>query len=251
MPPWAAAPFREYVDYLRSAGEMLDLITRSINMVTSLPDVLEALTDDYDGAKKQSPEYDLDHARRAADLAKREVELGFPFLYEQNLISLWGSLEALIKDVVANWLMNKPEYFGAPEIERLKVQLGAYMILSPLEQAEYVVRLLDLQEGGGLRRGVTRFECLLSPVGLSGPIEPQVGKAIFELEQIRHVLVHRRGRADRKLIEACPWLNLGIGDRVTVNEETSTRLLLKVHEYVMGIAHRARAQFGTAQTHSE
>lgn len=249
LPPWAAIPFREFSDHHKQASRLLDLTMTGIAMVRGAPKAIDLVASiDRVLEPDVSPDADelkerLANAQSMADLAESEVERGFPVLHEQAIISLWGSLEALINAVVAAWLFNKPEYFKARELEKLKVQLGDYMNLTQIEQCEYAVQLLDQQEGGRRRHGVTRFEFLLAPVGLAGPVESEIGKTVFELEQVRHVLIHRRGLADRRFVEACPWLGVEPGRRLEINHPAYCRMSAAVFEYVLAIVQRARGQF--------
>jgi len=247
MPSWAAAPFHEFLDHHEQAMRLLHLTMRGIAMVRGAPRALEVLAEVDNKTEEEETQRRLEDARGAAELAQSEVEKGFPILHEQAAISLWGSLEALVKALVVAWLVNKPECFKAKELERVKIQLGEYMGLTQLEQCEYVVTLLDQQEGGGQRFGTTRFETLLSPIGVSGSVDADVTRAIFELQQVRHVLVHRRGLADRKLLEACPWLKVQLGDRVVIDHATYNRLSKAAHDYVLEIIQRAREQFGVGR----
>lgn len=52
--------------------------------------------------------------------------------------------------------------------------------------------------------GVARFETLLALVELSGAIDEEHRKGLFELQQVRNVIVHRAGIVDRRLREQCP-----------------------------------------------
>lgn len=110
-----------------------------------------------------------------------------------------------------------------------------------MEQCEYIVRLLDQQCA---LEGISQFEHLLSPVGLAGSIDDGIRRDLYELEQLRHVLVHRRGLADRKLLDACPWLGRSLGDRVEVDHSTYRRLWQASHAYAYELLRRVAEQFG-------
>src|SRR5215216_1861472 len=48
-----------------------------------------------------------------------------------------------------------------------------------------------------------------------GEVTTPVRRVLLELSEIRHVLVHRRGKADAKLVkDRCPWLPFKIGEEV-------------------------------------
>jgi hypothetical protein len=90
---------------------------------------------------------------------------------------------------------------------------------------------LERELGTSLKQGVNRFEALLALFGLSGPIDDGTKKALFELSNVRHVIVHRRGVADKRFSDACPWMGLRPGDEVKVTSRQYERYLLAAVKY--------------------
>jgi hypothetical protein len=103
---------------------------------------------------------------------------------------------------------------------------------------------LDQETGGPLRNGVNRFECLLQPFGLGGKLDDRTQKVLFELSQVRHVLVHRRRFADRRLLDACPWLSLTSGSKVKITNDMWSEYQKAVAEYLVEIIQRVRVHSG-------
>jgi hypothetical protein len=89
------------------------------------------------------------------------------------------------------------------------------------------------------RLGLDGFEALLKVVGLAGKVEDEIRRDIYELQQLRHTIVHRASLADRKLIEACPWLKLMSGERIMISREHYRRLVMAVNKYVTVVIQRA------------
>ena len=241
MPTWAVEPFTQFNDQHHEADHLLHISVRGIEMVTNAPKVTELLAEIDGTTEAEETRRRLHSARSAAALAKSEVDKGFPVLHSQALVSMWGSLEALVKSIVAARLTNEPQHFEAKELSGLKVPLALYRALDPLEQCEYVVRIVD--QPGGLQ-GVSRFERLLAMVGLGGSVDAGVRRDLFELEQLRHVLVHRRGLADRKLLEACPGLGMSLGDRIQIDHRRYRRMWLASHAYAYELLRRTAEQLG-------
>jgi hypothetical protein len=73
------------------------------------------------------------------------------------------------------------------------------------EQAEHLVSELKSALKVSLKAGVGRFEGVLAPLGLGGPVDEGVRRALFELSEVRNVVVHRAGVVDRRFMEKCPW----------------------------------------------
>jgi hypothetical protein len=64
------------------------------------------------------------------------------------------------------------------------------------------------------------------------------------LSQVRNCLMHRAGRTDRKLIDACPWLNLEMGHQVKVTHEAFRRYVNAVVWYTTDTICRIGERFG-------
>jgi hypothetical protein len=89
------------------------------------------------------------------------------------------------------------------------------------------------------RLGLDCFEAVLKIVGLAGKVEQDIRRDIYELQQLRHTIVHRASLADRKLVEACPWLGLISGGRIFISHEQYNRLMAAVTKYVTVVIERA------------
>jgi hypothetical protein len=249
-PSWALDPFKEYLDREEEADELLHLSIRGIAGRRGMPKVLKALSaakaflgDEGGEEEDADPEAAMRRAEAEAELAQREVDHGFPALHAQALVRLWGGIEDFIRSYVAVWLENDTEALLIDEVRKLRVELGDYLGRSGREQYEYVADLLEHDLKASQRRGADRFECVLRPFGLSGEVDPEVAKSLYELQQLRHVIVHRSGVADRKLAEACPWLSLSAGDKVSIDHRHYAGLNGAVIEYVTELIHRVRRHF--------
>ena len=158
-------------------------------------------------------------------------------------MALWGSLEVLVRSFTARWLENRPDAWQVEQIKKLRVRLGDYEALTPEDRCLWVIDLLNQEVSGPLRNGVSRFESLLRPFGLDGTLNEAARKMIYELSQVRHVIVHRRGEADRRLLEACPWLPLKPHDRLNITHEKWIQYNGAVAEYVLELLQRVREIF--------
>ena len=159
---------------------------------------------------------DLEHARKKAELAEREQKNGFPLLHAQALVTICGALENLMHTFVVNWLTNYPTAKQVKAVREIKLEIWRYDSLDAEELNEYIFETLRRDLNVPMRQGVSQFEALLEPFGLSGGVTKIVRDDIYEMYNVRNVLVHRRGKADTKLIEACPALGYSLGDTVVV-----------------------------------
>jgi hypothetical protein len=243
VPEWAAPPFHRFLDGLENLLTLLHLAVRGIAVLRRMPRVVEVLH--RLNAEDESPDPERDkaqeafvRAKREASFAEREVDGGFPLLHAQAVVTLWGSLEDLIRAFVALLLQHDPEALQAEAIQRLKVRVGDLLVLDEASRAEFLVEQLDRDISGPLRQGLNRFECVLQPFGLSGDVDPGTKDALFELQNVRNLHAHRQGFVDRRFREACPWLEAADGEYFKVNHEAVHRYSEAVYTYVLTIIRR-------------
>lgn len=115
---------------------------------------------------------------------KEQVNAGFPVLYEVATVRLDSILDAMVRNFVKRHAGKRP------------------IVKRPKEKKLY---------------GVDRHEQQLGRISYSGPIPPEVRRALMELSATRDVIVHQLGRADDRFLRCCPWLNLNTGDTVRIN----------------------------------
>jgi len=112
------------------------------------------------------------------------------------------------------------------------------------------MRLLvqELRRGQALdqTQGIDGLERLLSHIGLSGEVKAETKKAMWEIQNIRNVIVHRGSIADRRLIKHCPWTGLKVGDEVKVSHTDIHKYDTALHDYILTIIRRLAAKYDVA-----
>jgi hypothetical protein len=218
-PEWALSPFRECVSRLTDLGDIIEITTRGISTIRGIPRIQRILSDIEKDSEDSSDE-EIERAERLADLAEKEVKSDFRLTHSHGLVSIWSNLENTFKDFIANWLKNSPDIFNNDLIKSLEVEVGLY---ESLDEEEKYLYLADLYEKETLARrsnGVNRFENILDPIGLSGPVPEKIKKNIYTMQQIRHCIVHRASIADKKLLDDCPYLDVDIGEKIPVSRSS-------------------------------
>lgn len=267
-PTWSLQPFKDFIDYVERLNQIMHMSMRGISMLRASPGLIKAVAkaedalsesstaqqirkaeeEAEDALSKPSTEQKIEWAEEEAELAKREVDEGFPILHAQATVALWGALENAIRLFITRWLENFPGALQAEAVQRLRVSIGIYESLQGEDRFFYILDQLERELSAPLRSGVTRFETLLEPFQLSGPIQDSLGQNLFELSQVRNVLVHRVGKADRRLNEACPWLGFAVGDPVTITDDAFLKYSESVLVYVTQLIVRIRERFGDDMT---
>jgi len=243
LPKWAATPFHDFLDHQHQLGYLLELSITGISMLRAVPRAVEVLGPD-EGETGERHSERVEHAHKVAQLAQREVDSGFPLLHAQATVSLWSSLECLVCGFLADWLANKPDALNLEPVRKTRISLGEYEAMAPDQRRHYIIELLEREVHAPFRQGVDRFEALLGVFGLSGPVDDDTKRDLFELSSVRNVLVHRRGIADTRFVKACPWLDLKPGDTVAVSHDNFHRYMGSTTRYIVTLIKRVRAALG-------
>lgn len=143
--------------------------------------------------------------------AEREAAKGNPYLFGLAIIRLWSILEAAVKFILLESLKSTKFHEYGQDLTTLSVPLVEFLQASDEERAELILERLNQRISSALKPGMGRFEAPLAAVGRGGGVADSVRRAILELSEVRNILVHRNGIADRKLLEMCPWLQLETG----------------------------------------
>jgi hypothetical protein len=246
VPPGTMDPFSDFLNHSQQLSYLLELSVRGISSIRAMPQVIRAIAKAEDDHAHPTGKRltDLANATKLAELAQQEVDAGFPLLHEQAAISMWSSLEATVKECLAQWITREPSAKQKDKLKKIKISYADYESMAPDDRAYYIVDMLEREVAAPFKQGVTRFEVLLQIFGLDGPVEENVGKTIFELNAVRNVLVHRRGIADRRFVEACPWLGLTVGERLKVDRVAIARYGEATSKYIYTLILRVGDFYG-------
>jgi hypothetical protein len=249
MPDWARSTFNGFLDDVQVLSEVVQLTTAGISMIRATPKAIRALhfTGKPDFSEDQLPDEvkgEIKYAEHRAALAQREVDSDFALIHSQAVLSLWSALEDVIRDLVARWLMNLPQTRLDRPWSDLKVRVGEYEQLDEEQKAYFLVGAVEQSTAAALKVGINRFECMLESLRLSGALEEQIGALIYEMQQVRNVVAHRRGIADARFCAACPTFGTAIGQRVLISHERWRAYEGAIHSYILEVIFRTGERFG-------
>jgi len=253
---WAAYVFDDFFERIHKLDIVLKLSVGGITQAVSSPRMIELLNEFNRLTNKpwMTPEQlseKVENARIGARLAQKEVKEGFSTLHSQALLMLWGSVEDLVKSLLAGFLENEESARNSAALQKVKVSIGEYESLDPKERYFYVLDLLERELQAPNKQGANRFETLLEAFSLSGPIADEVKQCLFEMYHMRNAIAHRRGVADRRLVVACTWLNLQVGMPVRISQETYARYLKVVETYASELLYRMADYYGISRAYLE
>jgi hypothetical protein len=196
------------------------LTVRGLRQLQTLPKLFEALEllKDEMTTERAPGQCSIPVKGVIADAAwvEREVQNDFPLLHCHSVVALWSALEVMCEDLCVAWLENRADAWNAPEVAKLKVPLGEYTVLTPSDRAGFVVQELGRARASAFKAGSAAFESLLGVFDLAPAVGTHLRRALYEMNRVRHVVVHRGGRADAKLLHECPWLPCAVGELVCI-----------------------------------
>jgi hypothetical protein len=239
VPKWAKSPFKRFASQAQRLAEVIDISARGMSLLPGMPGLSKLVESEPEGDRST-----LETAESEAQLAEREVETGFPVLYSWAVVGQWAQLEAFIRQFVASRLRRKPSSWKLPPIAKLRIRLGEYESIPRDQHHLYITQVLEQELGAGKQQGCSRFESMLEPFELSGPVPEALGKAIFELGQVRNAIAHNGGRVDRRLAESCPRLRLKPGDMLAVTRAMFQRYNGPAMAYVYLVFCRVGERYG-------
>jgi hypothetical protein len=242
--PFAA--FRRCLDYLNRLRRLLEVCRFGIRCVHAMPDVVAK---DIIPALRPGPE-DVAVLKKSSRLAAEELDKGFPFLNSYGVVACWGALEALATDVVIDRLLLYPDTLSSEPWAKLKVTFADYERLDRVDKLHYATRELERSVSADLKAGVNRFEAMFAAIGVDGPVDAEVRRSLFEMSQVRNLIVHRASIADAKFITACPWFKFKIGDEVLVTDDMCGSYLTAAYKYVILVMRREKAFYFERRHHT-
>jgi len=219
--------------FLRRREEILQLVGLTTHALRSMEGASR-----LSAALKRPPEI-VEKIRDLEMLARAEIESDLPLLHGAATVLIWGSLEAAFRDFLVRWLVKHPSARLVPELRNVRVRVAEYESFEGEDRMRYLVNILERELAASLKPGTGRFECLLSPFGISPQVSEDDRRSINELAAVRNVIVHRAGIADDRLLKLCPWLSLKIGDTVLVGRVTFERYVRATSEYAVAIIQAA------------
>ncbi|MGY0194279.1 hypothetical protein ACWA7J_04310 [Leptothrix sp. BB-4] len=177
-------------------------------------------------------------AQELTEKAKQFSRSDANYLNEILLIRCWSILEFGVEEILLDCLSRIEECKTFEKVRSLKGPLIDFVASSAEKRAELLLIELKTTIRPDGRLGVGAFEALLDCVGMGGGVDEITARLLLQLQQTRNVLVHRRGFVDRRFVEACPFLQRQIGDRLDTSNSACTRMILGLGLYDLELRRR-------------
>lgn len=244
VPKWISEHFRASLDSIELLTNIVHISARGISVLQGMPKIVQLLAEVEGNAQEVSAQDRLQRAKEEAELAANEVAQDFPVLHGFAVVAVWSWLEHFVKGFVGRWVMHRPDALEVPAVQKLRVRIGDYLPLSPQEQANFLVELLEQDLASPMKRGTGRFMSLLEPFSLTFALTEKCTTTIFELQQVRNAIAHQNGCADRRLVSSCPWLSLEHGQRIQIDRKMVRRYSAASTEFLLALLYRVSDLYG-------
>jgi len=243
IPLWARKALAHLIYEAEDMYKLLHVTKKGIQHLQRIPRLYELLLNPND-PKNPVTEKDIERAREEAAIAQAEAEQDYRRSHQQFCISIWAHLESKIRMLCVGFVANEPHHLQSEKFRKIKVVISEYECLSEQEKAMFLIEQLENNVASPLRKGVNRFEDLLAVFGLSGKLEAQVTKNLYELNQVRNLIAHQEGKVDQRFSDSCPWLNISVGDPLNISTHDIERYFVSVMTYCKSITQRVAHNYG-------
>jgi hypothetical protein len=194
---------------------------------------------DPEGAAKRLAEglkEDEEHLR-LLKFTGDQADKDYPYLFSLVAVRLWAMVEAAARELVVEGIKQPVPLPKPAALAKLKGPIAPFIGADASLQTELAADALWHSVEGQFS-GVERFDAVLDRLGFSGVPHATVHEILTELSEVRHCVVHRDGFADRRLLAACPWLGMNVGERLPATIERYWFYRTATYAYVMDLLRR-------------
>ena len=218
-----AAIAQNFTKRCRELADLLIVARWAINRMTGVARLTKALG---------KPDNEVATAKEIEELSERQLSEGFPLLHNSAAVLIWGALETTVRDWVIAWAASDLRRFLKSDARDLKLSLEQWIEIPEEDRARAIVEMLERGKGANLKKGIGRFDSLLTAVGIDPVVSAQDRKHLYELSSLRNVIAHRASVADQKFVKDCGNLGYAVGDAICVSNDQLCDFLLAAQRYV-------------------
>lgn len=176
--------------------------------------------------------------REVKPYLEKEMKNNYSYLYNLSSIRLWGIIETAVDDFVQHTIETDSSVREMETLKKVQGPLVDFINMSQSDQSLFLLDSLKRSIKASSKLGIGRFESILACINHDGAVSEVVRTTLFELSEIRNVLVHKNGKADLRIIKNCPWLALSQGMSIHINEKRFNNYKLAVTWYILELTNR-------------
>jgi hypothetical protein len=187
---------------------------------------------------------------KAIELGEGQDDKHAAYLHGLAIVKACTLLETAVDDVALTLLSDRDYWASLDGLGKLranKVDLIGLLTMSHAQQTAYLLSEIRKEVGVSNQVGAGKYEAILNFVGLGGRIPDLAARALLELLETRHLLVHRRGFVDGKFVQRCPWRKAELGTALPLERIDFGVTLLSAMWYLLEMQQRASRLFTDCQ----
>ncbi len=239
--------FEDFLRHVDEVSRLLVLCISGINSISKMDKLVLEIAKLEQLQTGQTNEAKVKRAREMAQFAKGEIKDKYPFLHSLALVSVWSGLESLIDKLVV-WLLKYRQSSAKKEvISKIKIPWAEYELFDDNDKYYYLVKELERSVNANVKRGVDKFETLLDVFHVAGHVDRKVKKNIYELYNVRNIIVHNASVVDASFLKACPWKKYKVGEKIKIMPRDYVRYRDAITEYMTCVVKRLVVKYGKEQ----
>ena len=180
---------------------------------------------------------DEEEELRLLKFTESEAGKNYPYLFSLAAVRLWAMTESGVRELLVAALRHHTELPNPSALTKLRGRVYSFVGADAETQCELLADLLWKSVERQLS-GVERFDTILSKIGLNGRPPGAINEVMRELAEVRHCVVHRGRMVDQRLLDACPWLGLTVGDPLPASIERFWFYRTATYWYFINLARR-------------
>ncbi len=143
----------------------------------------------------------LEISKKRVGLAKGVMDDNFRLLANHSLVAVWSGLESTMNQFSETLINANPKVLQCGEFKKIKVPIAEYEQLADEDKPRFALGCLQRHIGSQHKPGVSKFEAILKCLNISGSVPQNVKDSIYEMSQVRNLIVHNRSIIDLKFLK--------------------------------------------------
>jgi len=239
--------FKAFLDYLSEIEKVYSLSMHAMKMLQGSGRLAEVLAEVKERKLDDEAKQRIELTKKLEMDAEAEAASGFPLLTSHSVVALWSALEETIPRLCVDWLLTYPKTLEREEFAKVRLPSKIVLIEDRSLLIEEIVFELNRATLSSLKAGIGRFDALIGALGIQLNVSADLRRDLFELSKVRNVIVHQFGKADRKFVQECPWLNCKAGERLRLGPDQFQKYNIAVREYCVRIIECGRVELTRLQ----
>lgn len=237
---WILEPTTNTVLFLGDSLTTLTLGERGLISLEMLPSILDSVARIVRG---RSPSLQNDIARlRAKAAVDARLTAGardrhVASMMRQFCVGSWSAIETMIEDTLIDHLINVPNAYEI--VEQKWPILQKRRPDNPTDRGEARAYFRYWEKAVNQKNVVDRAMGMLSAFDLDFNIDQKNKDNLTEFNELRNILLHRKGIVDEYFLAKVPWSDRKVGDEYHISRDDLMKLYEAASNFTIGLMEKA------------